>query len=408
MQPVKRRTVMARAAALPWLVACPTLPAPAGAATQTLLRLRLDLRGERAAGRLDPARDVVGVRGAVAPLSWDLTLPARATAVPGVYEIELRFDTAPPAAGVPYKFKIDRPGAARDDGWEPGHNRVLRPPAQAGAWVERAWGDDPDRGPPRRTGRIERIAPLASAHVAAREVQVWLPPGYEAEPGRRYPVLYLHDGENVFDHLGAGAEWSVDETAERLVHAGAIEPCIVVAVSHAGTRMLDYTPWAARSGWLHALPGGEGGGAVAYGRYLAEELKPLIDHRYRTRPGREHTAVGGSSLGGLVSMWLVLERGATFGAALVVSPSVWWANGRIVGAVAKAPAATPAPRLWIDVGSGEGAGMVQGARALRDAVRARGWNTAYLEAEGAGHDETAWAARVEGMLRFLYATVPMR
>ncbi len=345
------------------------------AAAPVTVEFEIDLRAEIAAGRFDPARDRVGVRGAAAPLDWGRSAPAAAVAgQPGIYRLRLGFDSA--AAGsqpVQHKFKIDRPGAPADDGWEPGRNRGFELPAKAEAGstvaapaaaspsataplrVARVFGTDTTAPPLRRTGHIDRIAPQASAHVGAREVQVWLPPGYASDTGRRYPVLYLHDGQNVFDAAAAGAEWQVDETAQRLVQAGAVQPMIIVAVAVAstGARVDDYTPVPARMGSLLSAPTA-GGGAAAYGRYLAEELKPLIDARYRTRPGREHTALGGSSLGGLVSMWLLLQQPQVWGAALVVSPSVWWGGGMIVSAVDQAPASLPAPRLWIDVGGREG------------------------------------------------------
>jgi predicted alpha/beta superfamily hydrolase len=273
---------------------------------------------------------------------------------------------------------------------------LLREGAQA---LARAFGSGVDI-PVQRSGEIETLPAIHSAFVSAREVQVWLPPGYREAPQRRYPVLYLHDGQNVFDARAAGAEWQVDEHAQRGVLQGALQPMIIVAVASNGDRMTDYAPVA-----QPRPEGGKvGGGAEAYARYLIGELKPAIDHRYRTQPGREHTAVGGSSMGGLVSMWLLLAHGDSFGAALVVSPSVWWAGRDILGRVAAAPAATPAPRIWLDVGGREDPGMVDGARRLRDALRARGWAPAYLEEPAGGHDEASWAARVPAMLDFLYGT----
>jgi predicted alpha/beta superfamily hydrolase len=357
--------------------------------------VRIDLRAEMAAGRFDPMRDSVGLRGAVPPLSWQRTLPAAAVpGSPGWYELSLRLDSAP-AQPVAYKFKIDRPDAAPDDGWENGRNRVFVVGATP-VRIERAFGTDPGAPPPQRTGTIERIAPRPSGFVAPREVQVWLPPGYGSDTARRYPVLYLHDGQNVFDHEAAGAEWQVDEAAERGVKGGELAPMIIVAVASTGARVLDYTPSAVSLGGRQ-----QGGGAALYARYLAEELKPLIDTRYATRPGREHTAVGGSSLGGLVSMWLLLHHAGTFGAGLVVSPSVWWGGGAILREVA-AFARGPAPRIWLDMGGREGGPAVQGARDLRDALVQRGWPAQYTEAPGEGHDEAAWARRVPAMLRFLY------
>jgi predicted alpha/beta superfamily hydrolase len=364
------------------------------AQAQTTLQVLIDLRPQIAAGLFDPQRDGVGLRGG-APLSWERTLPAFPyPQQAGRYVVTLKVDPTP-SQPLAYKFKIDRPGQP-GSGWEEGANRALalKPGPMA---LERVFGSTPELPPLQRTGRIDRIAPQPSAHVRPREVQVWLPPGYEAGGDRRYPVLYLHDGQNVFDAAAAGAEWQVDEAAQRLVSAGEIAPLIIVGVSVGETRIQDYTPVPGKG------PGGklEGGGAPAYARYLTQELKPLIDERYRTRPGRESTAVGGSSLGGLVSMWLVLEHGNTFGAALVVSPSVWWADEDLLSQVRQRKLGQAAPRLWLDVGTGEGSGMVQGARRLRDALKAGGWPTEYLEQSGAAHDEAAWALRVPLMLRFL-------
>lgn len=386
-----------------WLAVAPWVQAAdlAGIDTATV-DITIDLRGEIDAARFDPARDRVGVRGGGEPLSWQRTLAAQPGAEAGLWQVRLVFDSVPvEGRTVAYKFKIDRPGRAADDGWESGPNRSLVLARGAGS-LQRAFGSRPGAPPPQRTGLIQRIAPLPSAFVEPREVQVWLPPGYDSEPQRRYPVLYLHDGQNLFDSTAAGAEWQVDETAQRLVLASALRPLIIVGVSSTGTRTLDYTPVPMRLGDA----GVQGGGAAAYGRYLVQELKPLIDARYRTQPGRDSTAVGGSSFGGLVSMWLALHHGDVFGAALVVSPSTWWAQGSIVADVQAAPASTAAPRLWLDAGTEEGRDMVPGARRLRQALQARGWAPAYLEQIGAGHDETSWAARVEPMLRFLDAGFP--
>ncbi len=387
-------------ARLAWALAAGLLGVPAVAATATV-DVWIDLQAEIAAGRFDPARDGVGMRGGSPPLSWQRSVPARPDAAAGagaaVWRLTLHFDGVPEEGRtLAYKFRIERPGRP-DDGWEAGPNRSLRlmPGAQT---LARAYGSLPQAAPPQRTGHIERLAPQASAFAAPREVQVWLPPGYAAAPAQRYPVLYLHDGQNVFDSLAAGAEWQVDETAQRLVQRGVVAPFIVVAVASTGERLRDYTPVSGTAGAL----AGQGGAAAAYGRYLVHELKPLIDARYRTQPGRRATAVGGSSLGGLVSLWLLLQHGDVFGAGLVVSPSVWWAGEAIVAQVAAAPGGTPVPRLWLDVGLDEGAGAVDGARRLRAALQARGWPPAYLEQPGAGHDEAAWAARVEPMLRFLH------
>jgi len=384
------------AGATAWVAAGKAWAQPARQAVEFVV----DMRDEIAAGRFDPRRDSVGLRGAVPPLQWGSSLRASAApGLPGRYTLQL--DVDPAAAGgqaVQHKFKIDSPGRP-DAGWEPGRNRgfVVAAPSPTALRVERVFGTDASLPPPQRTGQIERIAPQPSAFVTPREVQVWLPPGYAQEPTRRYPVLYMHDGQNLFDNAAAGAEWQVDETAQRLVLAGTVAPMIVVGVSSTDSRSLDYTPYPFDDAGAR-----QGGGAARYGRYLVEELKPLIDTRYRTLPGRDSTAVGGSSFGGLVTMWLLLQHAPTFGSGLVVSPSVWVGRNAIVAQVRNAALTLPPPRVWLDMGGREGPGALQGARALRDAVQARGWPLHYMEASAAGHDEAAWAARVEGMLRTLY------
>jgi predicted alpha/beta superfamily hydrolase len=262
---------------------------------------------------------------------------------------------------------------------------------------------------------------VASAHVEARRVQVWLPPGYRTQPQRRWRVLYLHDGQNVFDAQAAGSEWRFDETAQRLALEGLIDPPLIVAIDSTAQRIHDYTPTAApapaRAGATRAAgetAGTWGGGAAAYARFLWDELKPLIDARYRTRPGPADTAVGGASLGGLVSLWLALEHPQRVGAALVVSPSLWW-DGRwaLRRVQALGPGTTEAqtiqaldrPRLWLDIGWLEGDTALADTRALRDALRAQGWADARMvvtEDPMGTHSELSWAGRVEGMLRFLY------
>jgi predicted alpha/beta superfamily hydrolase len=381
--------------------------AQAANASPVVVPVEIDLRAEIAAGRFDPARDQVGVRGSQSPLSWQRSLPAVALG-DGRYGVEIRFERVPFGnQPVQYKFRIERAGQGPEEGWEPGRNHAIR--LEGGARVARLFGADPAAVAWARTGTLERLGRVASAHVTPRHVQVWLPPGYAKDPVRRHPVLYLHDGQNVFDGESAGAEWMVDETAQRLALAGDIDPPIIVAIDSVNTRITDYTPTAMtlppeRTGTGRAER--VGGGAAAYGRFLAEELKPMIDARYRTRPDRASTAVGGSSLGGLVSLWLSLHRGETFGAALVVSPSVWWDDAfalRDVRTLERLP--EPLPRLWLDMGAQEGAEALPAARQLQKSLMARGWNAAtlsYTEDREGGHDEASWAARVEGMLRFLY------
>jgi predicted alpha/beta superfamily hydrolase len=239
-----------------------------------------------------------------------------------------------------------------------------------------------------------------------RDVLVYLPPGYDADKKKRYPVLYLHDGQNLFDGATSfikGAEWGVDETAQRLITGGEIEPLIIVGVYNTGRDRVDeYTPTMDPK---HKM----GGKADLYGRMLVEELKPFIDSEYRTRRDAKSTGLGGSSLGGLVSLYLALKYPQTFGRVIVASPSVWW-DDRVIVREVEALKKRPRLRIWLDMGTKEGGGEAEehtrNARALRDALARKGWKEGsdlkYFEAEGAEHNERAWAARVEPMLRFLF------
>jgi predicted alpha/beta superfamily hydrolase len=232
-----------------------------------------------------------------------------------------------------------------------------------------------------------------------RTILVYLPPGYKARAARRYPVLYLQDGQNVFDKATSFAEeWHVDETAQSLIEAGQIEPLIVVAIYNTGKHRVDeYTPTkVADKG---------GGSADRYGRMLVEEIKPLIDEKYKTLPSAASTGLGGSSLGGLLTLHLALKYPTAFNRLAVLSPSVWWDNRVIVREVESLPSKLPL-KIWLDVGTGEGPQVVADARKLRDALIAKGWvvdhDLRYHEAEGGQHNEQSWAARVGGVLKFLY------
>jgi predicted alpha/beta superfamily hydrolase len=374
------------------------------------VRIEIDMRAEIAAKRFDPTKDSVGLRGASPPLSWNETMRAAATG-DDKYVLELTFSRATTTTQpLQYKFKIDSPSRELSDGWESDRNRVFVFHS-ANQTVSRAFNSPPENIVLQRTGRIDRITTgswPASKFVEPREVQIWLPPGYENEGSRRYPVLYLHDGQNVFDADASGAEWQFDETTQRLVQSGAIAPIIIVAVNNISARRHEYAPTSVLQPNAPLNERHVGGGAVKYARFLVEELKPMIDTRYRTQRDAKHTAVGGSSLGGLLSMWLLLHHGDVFGAGLVVSPSIWWDSQFIVRDIAVAAlGAKERPKIWLDMGGRESSRALNDARQLRDALHKRGWNQAtlaYLEQMEGTHDEASWAMRVEPMLRFLYGT----
>jgi predicted alpha/beta superfamily hydrolase len=259
-----------------------------------------------------------------------------------------------------------------------------------------------ERRAPRLDGTLERLPSVVSRFLPApRDVLVYLPPGYDAG-SRRYPVLYMQDGQNLFDPATAyvkGKDWRLGETVDALIAAGAIEPLIVVGIHNTGIERVDeYTP-------TRDPRRKTGGQADLYVKLLAEELKPFVDSRYRTLPSPDATGLGGSSLGGLFSLYAGLLRPDVFGRLALMSPSVWW-DGEVVVKMVDALPAKLALRIWLDMGTREGDEALAGARHLKGALVAKGWepghDLSYLEARGARHDEEAWGRRVGRVLRFLY------
>jgi predicted alpha/beta superfamily hydrolase len=235
-----------------------------------------------------------------------------------------------------------------------------------------------------------------------RHVRVFLPPGYEAGADMRYPVLYLHDGQNLFDPEAAfkkGEHWRVGETATALIEAAQIPPLIIVGIDNTGPQRLhEYTP-------THDRRRG-GGGADAYGQLLVNELKPFIDRTYRTLPEAASTGLGGSSLGGLVSLYLGLKHPRVFSRLAVMSPSIWW-DRRVILRYVREARPKPPLRIWVDIGTREGRYHVDNARLLKLGLSKNGWvegdDLHYEEIPGGTHSEGAWAARFDRVLRFLYA-----
>lgn len=249
-------------------------------------------------------------------------------------------------------------------------------------------------------GRLRLHPRFASRYLSTpRDLLVYLPPGYDTSEAR-YPVLYLQDGQNLFDAATAfgGNEWRADITADALVRRGQIEPLILVGLYNIGVRRIsEYTPTRDR----RLLKGGK---AERYALMLAREVKPLIDHTYRTRKSAADTGVGGSSLGALVSLVAGLCYPRVFGKLALMSPSVWWDQHAILPLIEAWTPARPA-RIWLDTGTAEGgnpAKVVADARLMRDALAAKGCDMRYEEAEGHQHNEAAWSARFGGVLEYLF------
>lgn len=238
-----------------------------------------------------------------------------------------------------------------------------------------------------------------------RDITVFLPPAYEATRQTRYPVLYMHDGQNLFDPNAAfnkGEHWRVGETALELIDAGRLAPLIIVGIANTGPRRVhEYTPtFDRRRG---------GGEADDYGRLIIEEIKPFIDDTYRTLPDPQHTGMAGSSLGGLVTLYIGLKRPDVFSRLGVMSPSVWWDRRAVLRTVRDAK---PKPRLriWVDMGMREGRQHLENARLLKAGLLKAGWTDGddlhYEEFAGGTHRETAWGSRFGRLLEWLHSPMP--
>lgn len=265
------------------------------------------------------------------------------------------------------------------------------------------------------TGNVLALPQVWSPHLQnARDVLVYLPPSYNREPQRRYPVLYMHDGQNLFDvHTSYVGEWGVDETLEALSQEG-IEIIVVGVFNGKEERRLEYNPFPSRFG-----PGkGE-----AYMRFLVETLKPRIDADLRTRPEREHTGIMGSSMGGLISLYAFFSFSAVFGIAGVMSPAFVISYPDVLTYLAAQPYVEG--KLYMDVGTRElvgisfwdgliGLGSWRYLRSVRRVARllqAKGYHSPraffYVEEKGARHNEAAWKRRLPTALRWMFgAAVP--
>jgi predicted alpha/beta superfamily hydrolase len=261
----------------------------------------------------------------------------------------------------------------------------------------------PNRRKELRRGTLDHIRGFHSEILGNdRDITIYLPPGYSDRDDVRYPVLYMHDGQNLFEPERAfipGQHWRVAEATDETIGGRTARPMIIVGIDNTGSSRIDeYTPThdAARHG---------GGKADDYGRMIIEELKPIIDAKYRTLIDVSNTALGGSSLGGLATLHLGLTHPDVFGHLAVMSPSVWWDNRAVLAEVERFRA-PKRPRIWLDMGGREGVEGLNDARLLRDKLRTHGWRDGedfnYFEDRRADHSERAWAKRAPAVLEFLF------
>jgi len=350
----------------------------------------------------------VTLRGSGGPLSWTAGVTMTAGA-----EDTWTFTFADLAAPIEWKPLLD------DATWARGANYHLAP----GATV--------DVYPHFTSLRGQVVTLIQRFHSTAlgddRTIRAYLPPSYGENSRARYPVVYMHDGQNLFDPATAfgGVEWRVDESLDAAGEAGrcatgaacgndgecgvgaclSTREAIVIGIDNAPDRIWELTP--TRDASI-----GDGGGADAYLTMVATELKPMVDGMLRTAPGRADTAIVGSSLGGLVSAYAGVERPAVFGLIGALSPSTWWDDRVIIDDVAAtAGAATRPLRVYLDSGDA-GASMdgVTDTNALAQTYVTVGYHDGvdlrHLVQSGASHTELYWAQRFPGAIAFLLGARP--
>jgi predicted alpha/beta superfamily hydrolase len=228
----------------------------------------------------------------------------------------------------------------------------------------------------------------------SRNILVYLPPNYE-KGDRRYPVIYMQDGQNLFDPATSFAgDWGLLDGLDSMARRASVP--IVVAIPNMGEeRIAEYSPF------VDSEAGG--GKAEDYLDFLLDTLKPRIDREFRTLPERAATGIGGSSMGGLLSLYGFFARPDAFGFCAGLSPSLWFADRAIFPFVEAAPF-TPG-RIYLDIGTEEGSASLINARRMRELLLARGYregiDVRWVEDAGAGHNEAAWGRRFTAAIPFL-------
>ena len=225
-----------------------------------------------------------------------------------------------------------------------------------------------------------------------RDIIVWLPPSYQKNTKKHYPVLYMHDGQNLFDPSTAftGYDWRVDEVADSLIALKRIEEIIIVGVYNSPDRLPEYS---------------DSDLGTAYLNFVINVVKPLIDSTYRTKPGKEHTGIIGSSLGGLSSLLFVWRRSDVFGMAGCLSPSFWYDDEKTLKEIREFSGHKKNIKIYLDCGGREKE-LISGYKRMVEILKSKGYKKGKdldytLETKGT-HSEYYWAQRVWRPLVFMY------
>lgn len=243
-----------------------------------------------------------------------------------------------------------------------------------------------------------------------RDLAIYLPPDYKENTDKSYPVLYMHDGQNLFTELSGGSDvkWNVRETADKLISEGKIEDIIIVGINNNSDRIDEYT-----QSYMEKYS--KGGRGKDYARFIVEELKPYIDSNFRTLKDRDHTAIAGSSLGGLISFYIGWSYPETFKKVGAISPSFWWNSNEMQKVVETDGGTKKDLNIWIDAGNAEESSdrnnnglidMVDDARDMVAALNKKGFTShkdvMYYEVSMGSHNEDSWAKRFDQVLLYMF------
>lgn len=243
------------------------------------------------------------------------------------------------------------------------------------------------------TGKVEYHIQMSGRGLRyTHDIIVWLPPSYETTKSKRFPVLYMHDGQNLFNPATAfgGNDWRMDEVTDSLIHAKKLEEIIIVGINNSPDRLPEYS---------------ESDLGRSYANFVVNVVKPFIDSTYRTKPDRKNTAVMGSSMGGLISLLFAWWHPEVFSMAGCLSSSFWYDDERTLKEIQNYSGAKKNIRIYLDCGTRERE-LIPGYKKMVSALRKKGYTKKYdleyqLELNGI-HNEVSWAARVWRPLLFMY------